>query len=166
MRTYLKISYDEKDEAKALALQNGVSIRFDGIAKQWYFEGDSLPTCLERYLPNSLTAQPKPPGSDGLYYYLVTYTNPDWYGVYLGPFSSKEELRTALLNDIRMANYDLWSGYSQIYAAAATRRVDRYRSLRRGWIRGMNLVVESADPFIRAAVEEKNLEYPMYELEE
>ena len=167
MKIYLKISFDEKDEAKALAAKNGTAIRWDAKQRQWYFEGNSLPTCLERY--SSVGQPPTPPmtmSSDGLYYYLVTYSNMDWYEVYRGPYSDKEALKKALLNDIKLADRDLWSCYSQIYAAAATRRVDVHRSLRREWIRGMNSVIESADPFIRSAVEEKNLEYPPYEPEE
>lgn len=163
MKIYLKISFDEKEEAKALALKNGVTIRWDAKQRLWYFEGDSLPTCLERYSANQL---PPPASSDGLYYYLITYSNQNWYQVYKGPFTSKEELKVELLHDIRLADSDLWACYSQIYAAAATRRVDVHRSLRREWIRSLNSVVESADPFIREAVREKNLEYPPYEPEE
>lgn len=165
MRIYLNVKFEEKDAVKKLA-----PIRWDANCKKWYFEGESLPTCLEPYrLQAAEAAKPNPaatkPQGDGLYYYLITYSNQNWWEVYLGPFSSKEELKEALLKDISMASADLWDAYTQIYAAAATHRVGVHRSLRREWIRGMNAVCESSDPLIRAAVREKNLEFPPMEID-
>ena len=129
-----------------------------------------MPTCLEPYrLQAAEAAKPNPaatkPQGDGLYYYLITYSNQNWWEVYLGPFSSKEELKEALLKDISMASADLWDAYTQIYAAAATHRVGVHRSLRREWIRASNSVVKSADPDIQSAVRKKNLECPPMEID-
>ncbi len=164
MRIYLNVKFEEKGAVKKLAL-----IRWDATNKKWYFEGESLPTCLEPYRlqaaeDSKLPKLPKSQG-DGLYYYLITYSNQNWWSVYLGPFSSKEELKSALLKDISMASTDLWGAYSQIYAAAATHRVGVHRSLRREWIRASNSVVESTDSDIQAAVRKKNLECPPMEID-
>lgn len=161
MRIYLNVKFEKKDAVKKLAL-----IRWDAKTKKWYFEGESLPTCLEPYrLQASEAAEAAKPQGDGLYFYLVTYSNQNWWSVYLGPFSSKEELKSALLKDISMASTDLWGAYSQIYAAAATHRVGVHRSLRREWIRASNSVVESTDSDIQAAVRKKNLECPPMEID-
>lgn len=50
MKTYLYISYQQKDQAKKAAHQNGTRINWDGEAKKWYWEGDGeLPECLQAY---------------------------------------------------------------------------------------------------------------------
>ena len=107
MRFNLDVKFEEKGAVKKLA-----PIRWDAMNKKWYFEGESFPTCLEPYRlqaaeaaeaakPNPATTKPQ---CDGLYYYLITYSNQNWWEVYLGPFSSKDELKEALLKDISIAS--------------------------------------------------------------
>ena len=49
-RIYLQISFNEKDDAKKTARQNGTRINWDAGKKKWYWEGNgNLPECLEKY---------------------------------------------------------------------------------------------------------------------
>lgn len=48
-RIYLTIKFEEKDKAKETARKNGTQIKWDGAKKRWFFDGETLPDCLEKY---------------------------------------------------------------------------------------------------------------------
>ncbi len=49
-RINLNVPYQLKDQAKAVAQQNGTRINWDGKAKTWYWQGNGeMPACLDSY---------------------------------------------------------------------------------------------------------------------
>ena len=62
MKTYLNISFNQKDQAKAEARENGTRIQWDASIKKWYWQGEGdMPQFLNKFLNKYQQPQQRQP---------------------------------------------------------------------------------------------------------
>lgn len=143
----LKISFQNKDAAKAAFRAAGIPLTWNAAAKVWQTSASELPAGLAQYVK---------PAANGTLFYLAQRTDTAGFNFAVeAVFESKEAVIEHILSGRWLAG---WAGdeaaifAGAAYVVAATKRIAVGKSIPNQYVTGNNRLCESKNAEIKAAV--------------
>lgn len=152
MKIQLKVSFQEKDQVKAIANENGSRIFWDKDGKYWYWETESntfpphIPAWLKPYVYENSQERVSE------YFYICQPNTSEWCTVEYGPFTSKEEMAAKAIS---IANNAIdWEDAiiaDNLHFVLSGKKIHVGKNINNKWIRGRNACKDSRDSQVKDA---------------